>query len=43
MPIGLLYHNQSAKRYDSQSARGLGKSAVAKVEEVQAELDGFLI
>jgi len=43
VPVGLLYHTESVKRYDLYSARGLGMSAAAKAEEVQSELNGFLI
>lgn len=43
VPVGLLYRNDQAERYDLESARGLGMSATAKVEAVQTELDHFLI
>jgi 2-oxoglutarate ferredoxin oxidoreductase subunit beta len=43
VPVGLLYRNEQAERYDLESARSLGMGAAAKVEEVQSELDNFLI
>ena len=43
VPIGLLYRNENAERYDVDSARGLGMSATDKVEAVHNELGHFLI
>ena len=43
LPIGLLYRNTAAERYDLTSQEGLGMSASKKAEAVQANLDRFLV
>ena len=43
IPIGLLYHNPNAERYDLAMAEGLTMSTEDKVTAVQAELDRFMI
>jgi hypothetical protein len=43
IPIGLFYRDEYAERYDKASMHGLGMSAAQKVEEVQSEMDRFLI
>jgi 2-oxoglutarate ferredoxin oxidoreductase subunit beta len=43
LPIGLFYRDENAERHDHSSVQGLGMSAAQKVEQVQAEMDRFLI
>jgi len=43
VPIGLLYVNPAAERYDFDTARGVGLSTAARRTAVQAEVDRFLI
>jgi 2-oxoglutarate ferredoxin oxidoreductase subunit beta len=43
IPIGLLYRNRDAVRYDLQTAAGLDVSRERKLEAVQAEIDRFLV
>ena len=43
IPVGLLYRNNDAERYDLQSAQGLGMSDGDKVEAVQASIDRFQV
>ncbi|MBI2566618.1 MAG: 2-oxoglutarate oxidoreductase [Candidatus Schekmanbacteria bacterium] len=42
-PIGLLYRNRNAERYDEISARGLGMTGAQKVAAVNRMLDRFLV
>ncbi|OIP35216.1 MAG: 2-oxoglutarate oxidoreductase [Deltaproteobacteria bacterium CG2_30_63_29] len=41
VPIGLLYLNENAERYDLNAAAGLGMSAEDKLEALNRELDRF--
>jgi len=43
VPIGLLYRNENAQRYDQMTIAGLGTSAKDKVKGAQAALDRFRI
>ena len=43
VPVGLLYHNENAERYDHASIEGLGMSAGEKIEGINAALDRFQI
>jgi len=43
VPIGLLYRNPAAARYDEYMARGLRMGPAEKERAAQAELDRFLI
>jgi 2-oxoglutarate/2-oxoacid ferredoxin oxidoreductase subunit beta len=43
IPIGLLYRNENAQRYDEVSARGIGTSAAQRLSAVQREIDRFLV
>jgi 2-oxoglutarate ferredoxin oxidoreductase subunit beta len=43
LPIGLIYRNVDAERYDEAAAHGLGMRPAEKRDAVQAELDRFLI
>jgi len=43
VPIGLLYHNPSAGRYDLMSAQGIDLSASERIAAVQRQIDEFLI
>jgi len=43
IPIGLLYRNPDAERYDLMSAKGLGMSGERKLAAVQAAVDQFQI
>jgi 2-oxoglutarate/2-oxoacid ferredoxin oxidoreductase subunit beta len=43
MPIGLVYHNPDAVRYDQVTAHGLGTSPSRKIEALNKALDRFLI
>jgi 2-oxoglutarate ferredoxin oxidoreductase subunit beta len=42
LPIGLLYRDVSAERYDMETIRGLEMSAEEKIRGLDAELDRFL-
>jgi 2-oxoglutarate ferredoxin oxidoreductase subunit beta len=42
-PIGLLYHNPEADRYDESAWRNLDMSTPDRLDAVQAEIDRFLI
>ncbi len=42
-PVGLLYHNPEAERYDIASAHGLGMSASDRVAAVDKALDRFAL
>ena len=41
VPIGLLYHNPDAVRYDELTSRGMGMSDEEKLAGLNAALDGF--
>jgi 2-oxoglutarate ferredoxin oxidoreductase subunit beta len=43
MPIGLIYRNNDAQRYDKVSAQGIGTPPEMRMKAVQAEIDRFLI
>ena len=43
VPIGLFYRDESAERYDLMCAEGVGMSAAAKIDALEAELDRFQI
>jgi 2-oxoglutarate/2-oxoacid ferredoxin oxidoreductase subunit beta len=43
MPVGLLYRNENAERYDHKTIHGLGMSPEKRLRAVQAEVDRFLI
>ena len=43
VPIGLLYKNEQAERYDVTSAKGLGMSVYEKMEAFNMELDRFTV
>ncbi len=43
MPIGLIYRNNDAQRYDKVSAQGIGTPPETRMKAVQAEIDRFLI
>ncbi len=43
LPIGLLYLNENAARYDEWTARGMGMSPADKLAGLQAELDRMSI
>jgi 2-oxoglutarate ferredoxin oxidoreductase subunit beta len=43
VPIGLLYRNANAERYDLATAQGLGMSPQAKIAAIQADLDRFMV
>lgn len=43
VPIGLLYHNPNAQRYDSFSAVGHDLQPAARIKAVDAAIDRFLI
>ena len=43
IPIGLLYRNENAERYDKESARGIGTGVEKKLAAVQSEIDRFLV
>ena len=43
IPIGLLYRNRDAVRYDLLSAKGLDVTREAKLEAIQSEVDRFLV
>lgn len=42
-PIGLLYQNKDAERYDEMTIEGLGMSAKDKVAAAQTAIDRFLV
>jgi len=42
-PVGLLYHNPNADRYDLSSAQGANLSTHERIDVVQKEIDRFLI
>jgi 2-oxoglutarate ferredoxin oxidoreductase subunit beta len=42
-PIGLLYRDENAERYDDFTSRGIGMTAAAKREAAQAEVDRFCV
>jgi 2-oxoglutarate ferredoxin oxidoreductase subunit beta len=43
VPIGLLYRNDNAERYDLPAAKGLGMSPQDKLAALNEELDKFLV
>ncbi len=43
LPIGLLFRNDEAERYDHYSVDGLGMSVPDKLEAIEQQLDRFLI
>ncbi|MCA9596369.1 MAG: hypothetical protein KC776_23805 [Myxococcales bacterium] len=43
IPIGLLYRNDAAQRYDLMSAQGIGTPPEMRMKAVQAEIDRFQI
>jgi hypothetical protein len=42
-PIGLLYRDDNAERYDEFTSRGIGMTAASKREAAQAEVDRFCV
>lgn len=42
-PVGLIYRNENAPRYDSHTAVGVGMSADDRLDALQRELDRFAI
>jgi 2-oxoglutarate ferredoxin oxidoreductase subunit beta len=43
IPVGLLYHNPEAERYDDAMADGLSMDLEQRIAGVQAEVDRFMI
>lgn len=43
IPIGLLYRNENAERYDKIAQQGIGTSVEKKLGAVQHEIDRFLV
>ena len=43
IPIGLLYRNPDAPRYDEHSARGLGMPTESKLAALEREIDRFAV
>jgi 2-oxoglutarate ferredoxin oxidoreductase subunit beta len=43
VPVGLLYHDANAERYDDFTMHGLNLPSSERVESAQSELDRFLI
>jgi hypothetical protein len=42
-PIGVLYRNENAERYDKIAARGIELGREERMSAIQREIDRFLI